>query len=194
MKVQSHLIRHGQTLLNAGRQRIRAFLDVPLDPTGEQQALQAALKVKDFPVSTVYCSPLLRARQTARPVAHLCEAPMALEKKCLPWNCGPKIEGQFTDEVLPLIIHYSNNPNEIPPGGEPFRAFTERFLQFLNSTLDKPQRNKDVVLVTHSRCVHLARAWQAAGRPKDYSYDKKRMGDYSNELPPGSVFSMDAVK
>lgn len=194
MKLQSHLIRHGATAFNEGRQKIRAFVDLPLAPLGEQQALQAALKIKDFPVSTVYCSPLLRTRQTARPIAHLAEAPVALEKSCLPWNCGPKISGQFVDEVLPLIVHYSNNPDEIPPGGEPFRAFTERFLQFLASTLDKPQRSKDVVLVTHSRCVHLARAWQAAGRPKDFSYDKKRMADYSGELPPGSVFSMDATK
>lgn len=188
---QCHLIRHGQTLLNAGRQKIRGYLDVPLDKVGEDQALQAALKVKDFPVSTIYVSPLLRARQTARPVAKLCEAPLVLEKACLPWYCGPKIEGQYVDEVLPLIIHYSDHPDETPPGGEPFGEFTARFLHFLNGVLSNPHRNKDVVVVTHSRCVHLARAWQAAGRPQDYSYDKARMGDYSGELPPGSVFTMD---
>lgn len=188
---QTHIIRHGETAFNAGKQKIRGYIDLPLDPNGEQQAVEAALKVKDFPVSMVFCSPMLRTRQTARPVAKVCEAPLVLEKACLPWYCGPKIEGQYVDDVLPLIIHYSDHPEETPPGGEPFGEFTMRFLQFLDGVLSNPNRNKDTVIVTHSRCVHLARAWQAAGRPKDYSYDKQRMGDYSGELPPGSVFSMD---
>ncbi len=65
------LIRHGATKINLenpprlqGREP-----DVPLSPTGEQQAQQTARFLAPWPVAAVYSSPLLRARQTAQRIA-----------------------------------------------------------------------------------------------------------------------------
>ncbi len=54
------LLRHGRTSYNDAR-RYQGRLDPPLSPEGA-----AALRAADFSPESVYCSPLLRARQTAR--------------------------------------------------------------------------------------------------------------------------------
>ena len=42
--------------------------DVPLNKTGEEQARRLAERTKDFEVSAVYTSPLVRAVNTAMPI------------------------------------------------------------------------------------------------------------------------------
>lgn len=193
MKPQVLLVRHGSTALNEGAERVRGYLDIPLSAKGEAEALQVALKLQDYAVGHVYCSPLLRARQTARPICAACHAPLVLEKKLLPWMLGSKIQGKLVAEVLPLIKHYANQPNDVPPGGEPFKAFSDRFLSFLSDIIFRAQRAKDVVLVAHSRNVQLAKAWEAAGRPKDFSYDVGVMNAYDKEMPNGQILALDCV-
>jgi probable phosphoglycerate mutase len=65
------LIRHGQTAWNvgAGPERFRGRIDLPLDATGQSQALSIANRLLNEPVAAAYCSPLLRTRQTVSPLA-----------------------------------------------------------------------------------------------------------------------------
>jgi broad specificity phosphatase PhoE len=66
-----YLLRHGATALNRlvpYRLQGRAT-DLPLDPEGVEQARSAASALGHVPVAAVYCSPLLRALETARIVA-----------------------------------------------------------------------------------------------------------------------------
>lgn len=65
------LIRHGQTAWNegAGEERFRGRTDLPLDANGQAQAGAVAARLKDEPLAALYASPLLRARQTAAPLA-----------------------------------------------------------------------------------------------------------------------------
>ena len=62
------LVRHGHTSLNkpGEDERLRAWLDVPLDETGMQEAVDTAEKLNGYPIETIYCSDLKRARQSAR--------------------------------------------------------------------------------------------------------------------------------
>ncbi|MDR3635581.1 MAG: histidine phosphatase family protein [Isosphaeraceae bacterium] len=66
-----YLLRHGATALNRlvpYRLQGRAT-DLPLDPEGVEQARCAAVALERVPLAAVYCSPLLRALETARIVA-----------------------------------------------------------------------------------------------------------------------------
>ena len=58
------LARHGQTADNANG-LILGHRDPPLSELGEQQAGQLAIQAKARGVVAIWCSPLLRARQTA---------------------------------------------------------------------------------------------------------------------------------
>ena len=66
-----YLLRHGATALNRlvpYRLQGRAT-DLPLDPDGIEQAHCAAAALERVPLAAVYCSPLLRALETARIIA-----------------------------------------------------------------------------------------------------------------------------
>lgn len=183
------LVRHGETALNEpGKERIRAFLNVPLNENGKQQAIQLALRLKDHNISRIYHSSLGRARETAKPISSVTGAPTIEDPRALPWRCGGAIEGQPVKDVLPAIKYYADHDTELPPkGGEAFRAFSDRFISMLKDRLHEARNmTSDTAIVAHSRCLQLARAWNAAGRPSDNSYNKNVMNDYSKELPPSS--------
>ncbi len=65
-----YLIRHGQTDYNVAR-RFQGRIDIPLNETGRQQALQLSnyLRSKQVVLHAVYSSPLSRALETAQVIA-----------------------------------------------------------------------------------------------------------------------------
>ena len=58
------LVRHGRTASNAAG-RIQGRADVPLDPTGLDEAHAVARALQRFGATALYTSPLSRARETA---------------------------------------------------------------------------------------------------------------------------------
>jgi probable phosphoglycerate mutase len=63
-----YLARHGQTPLNESGV-LRGLADPPLDQTGRDQARRLGAALGPRGLSAVIASPLLRAKQTAQPVA-----------------------------------------------------------------------------------------------------------------------------
>lgn len=66
------LVRHGQTMWNAGSasgEHFRGQIDVDLNETGIVQAQAVADRLADVDIAAVYASPLQRAIHTARPIA-----------------------------------------------------------------------------------------------------------------------------
>jgi len=69
------IVRHGQSTNNAGQLRVP---DPALTPLGQQQAkcTADALRAEYPAISALYCSPMLRALQTADPIRALYEEPV----------------------------------------------------------------------------------------------------------------------
>ena len=65
MKKNIFIFRHGQTDKNLAQKWQGSGCDDVLNETGKQQAKELADKVKDFELEKIYCSPLIRAKQTA---------------------------------------------------------------------------------------------------------------------------------
>ena len=58
-----YIVRHGQTDWN--KQKVmQGQIDVPLNETGKEQARELGEKLKDIVFDHIFCSPLLRTRQT----------------------------------------------------------------------------------------------------------------------------------
>ncbi|MPZ67386.1 MAG: bifunctional RNase H/acid phosphatase [Pseudonocardiaceae bacterium] len=82
------LLRHGQTAHSAQR-RYSGRGDLPLTELGEQQASAAARRLSPMDgVSAVVSSPLLRARQTAHPVADALGVPLTLHEGLIETDFG----------------------------------------------------------------------------------------------------------
>jgi probable phosphoglycerate mutase len=129
------LVRHGQPDWHPG-QRMRN--DPELTPLGHEQA--RLLATRDWGgVDELWVSPLVRARQTAEPLAEA----LGLEPRVSPWLAEitnpPHWDGSPWDEVSELFATLSRRPVEEMwdglPGGESFRQFHRRVTSGLEESL-----------------------------------------------------------
>jgi 2,3-bisphosphoglycerate-dependent phosphoglycerate mutase len=150
------LVRHGHTCLNVpGRdERLRGWLDIPLDDQGLQEAAETAERLADHPVEAIYSSDLRRARQTAEVLRRRTGAPrVAASKDLRPWNLGVFC-GQRVYDILPFLNLLNQHPDMVAPSGESFYQFYGRYSQRLNELMNLAQRSSgSVVAVTHVRNV-----------------------------------------
>jgi probable phosphoglycerate mutase len=147
------LVRHGRTVLNTAddHERLRGWLEVPLDEQGLREAEGTAQHVARYPVAQIYTSDLLRARQTAAAVANATGAPVFSALNLRPWNVGT-LAGQRVTEIAPILQRLEHDPSEAAPGGESFLNFYDRYSLALRELLLIASRAKrNVVVVTHVR-------------------------------------------
>jgi broad specificity phosphatase PhoE len=150
------LARHGETDYNAER-RFQGLLPVPLNETGRGQARELAELAATRGFVMLWCSPLLRARETAEIVG----ARIGLE----PIEDGRLVEtdaGDWTD--LPFSEVEAKDPQGMAaflnvdldfafPGGESYRAQTVRVVAALRDIAAEP---KPALVVCHGMVIRLA--------------------------------------
>lgn len=80
MTTTLYLIRHGETDYNLRRAVQGRRIDAPLNATGRAQAEQLGARFEDVPLTALYASPLVRARETAAAIgAHHPGLPVTLD-------------------------------------------------------------------------------------------------------------------
>jgi broad specificity phosphatase PhoE len=83
------LVRHGQT----ERSKIKAYsgrLDVALTAEGREQARRCAARLaSDGTIDAIFCSPLVRARDTARAIAAATGAPLTVDERLTEIDYAP---------------------------------------------------------------------------------------------------------
>jgi 2,3-bisphosphoglycerate-dependent phosphoglycerate mutase len=147
------LVRHGRTVLNTAddAERLRGWLEVPLDEQGLREAEETAQHVAKYPVAQIYTSDLLRARQTAAAVVAATGAPVFSTLNLRPWNVG-RLAGRRVAEILPILQRLERDPSLPAPGGESFLHFYERYTLALQELMKIATRAKhNIVVVTHVR-------------------------------------------
>lgn len=126
------MLRHGQTEYSAqGRYAGRA--EAPLTELGEHQAAAAAARLATTGgVVAVASSPLLRARQTARPVAEALDVPLTIHDGLTETDFGAW-EGltfaEARDRDPELHTQWLTDISVAPPGGESMEAVHRRVRQ-----------------------------------------------------------------
>jgi broad specificity phosphatase PhoE len=156
------LVRHGNTRLN-GDEKLRSWIDVPLDKKGLSQADQVGKQLKDKKFDGIVTSDLVRSMQTAKRISKQTDRPILESTRGLrPWNLG-EWSGKPVMESLDKIRTFATMfPNTAVPGGESFNAFKTRFSSTIKQ-LGESYPGKELVLVTHHRGDRLVEAWIAAG-------------------------------
>jgi broad specificity phosphatase PhoE len=166
------IIRHGQTKLNA-EDKIRSWLDIPLDEVGEEQAHELGETLRDDGVELdgLICSDLLRTEQTGIIVSRETGIPILGTTKILrPWNVGTFSgqDGKMVHKMMMECVH--NDPDKEIGGGESFNQFKFRILTGIIGILNA-HRGLKLGLVSHSRGERILHAWCAAGCPEDLEID-----------------------
>ena len=169
-----YLVRHGRTAFNrggAGKDTIRGHLDKPLTQEGVAEARKLGRELSKVDFREVYTSDLSRAKRTA-------EVIVAYQRKHIKidatddlrsWDLGPQFEGKPTDrETVNRIRSLVRNHGEKPTGGESFKAFVDRVLDYVKPIFAKAEREGLVcAIVAHGRTLQVIDLWVEAGCDED---------------------------
>jgi len=148
------LARHGQTYGNVER-RWQGWSDTSLNEVGQQQALRLAERLRPAKgqIDALYSSPLIRAYQTARPIALALDLPIRLVDGLKEFHFG-LIEGLTTPEFetrFPEAFDKWVNSTDFEftyPGGESRAGFFRRVSDTIEAIADR-HPGETVLVITH---------------------------------------------
>ncbi|HTA96052.1 MAG TPA: histidine phosphatase family protein [Solirubrobacteraceae bacterium] len=162
-----YLARHGQTAYNLER-RFQGHLPVPLDETGREQAADLAERAAagtSYGASFValWCSPLLRARETADIVAARLGLEPREEPRLMETDAGDWTDRLFTDvqdeDPDGFAGFIEGRPDFGFPGGE---SFAQQGVRVAAALADVERGDLPALVVCHGVVIRIA-LFQRAG-------------------------------
>ncbi len=146
------LIRHGETEWSAAK-RHTGRTDIALTPTGERQAVKLGQSLSGRRFASVFCSPLLRARETCRLAGYGDGANVIDDLR--EWDYGA-YEGKTTQEIRCEHPGWSVWTASIPRG-ESIEQVGRRAQRVIQRALGA---DGDVILFAHAHILRiLAACW-----------------------------------
>ncbi len=160
-QAQVYLARHGQTAYNH-EGRFQGQQQVPLDDTGRAQAAELAQRASGYGFRALWCSPLLRARETADIVA----AQLGLEPKedarLMETDAGDWTDLTFAEVRAQAPERFdafaAAEPGFSFPGGE---SFAEQEVRVSAALADIEKGELPALVVCHGMVIRAAFASRA---------------------------------
>ncbi len=151
------LIRHGQTDWNS-EGRWQGHIDIPLNASGLEQAQALAAHLKDQPITAIYSSDLLRARQTAATIAEALGLIVHDDARLRELNLGSfqgmtnaEISSQYPEQAVQMREDYLGFPF---PKGESRRMMQQRALAAFHEIVAK-EPGPEIAIVTHGGTIRV---------------------------------------
>ncbi len=146
--------RHGQTQWNR-ENKVCGRTDIPLTEAGFAQAELLAEKAEKMGLDLIIVSPMLRARQTAAPVAKRCGIPVYVDDRLIEQDYGifegvDRRDPGFLANKRQFAVRY--------PGGESMMDVAHRVYSLLEE-LKREYPDKRVLLVCHGGVCRLIRTY-----------------------------------
>lgn len=169
-----YLARHGQTAYNLER-RFQGHLPVPLDDTGREQARDLAERasagvgvgtgvgVGRTPFVALWCSPLLRARETADIIAERLRLTPREDARLMETDAGDWTDRLFADvhaeDPHGFAGFIEGRPDFAFPGGE---SFSQQGVRVTAALADVERGDLPALVVCHGVVIRIA-LYQRAG-------------------------------
>jgi broad specificity phosphatase PhoE len=162
--VSIYLARHGQTAYNL-EGRFQGQLPVPLDATGRAQAQDLAERVGAYDFRAMWCSPLLRARETADAIARRIGLEPKQDARLMETDAGDWTDRSFAEVRAEAPEQFAafvaGDPDFAFPGGESFAEQEDRVAAAL---ADVERGELPALVVCHGMVIRAAFA-RRTGRP-----------------------------
>lgn len=127
--------------------KYNGHIDIPISQNGKKQAKELAKRLKDIKFDKIYCSDLLRAKQTLELFELNQEVIYSEQLREKSWG---KHEGKSFDDILNEGIEYKNFQQWISDlDGEDIASYKNRVKKYLNDAIFK-DKSKNILIVTHS--------------------------------------------
>lgn len=148
-----YIIRHGKTEWN-NRKKLQGRTDIPLNEEGRTMARKAAKEYAHIHFDICYCSPLIRAKETAQILLENRDVPIIVDKRLseMCFGVSEGSEGYDRDESNPVNVLFKSPEKYIVPveNGESLADLYGRTGQFLKEVVDPLlKEGKDVLIVGH---------------------------------------------
>lgn len=145
-------MRHGKTDWNA-LYKLQGRVNVPLNDEGRQMAVEAGKKAKNINFDVCFCSPLVRARETADLFLQGRDVPVKVDERLQEMAFG-EYEGQKNCYEHPdwAVYNLFKDPaNYVADrGAESFDSLYKRTGEFLNEVvMPLVNEGKDVLIIGH---------------------------------------------
>jgi broad specificity phosphatase PhoE len=145
------IVRHGRTEWNRV-ERFRGRVDIGLDEVGMKQAVVAAKRISEWPISAIFSSPLRRAMDTAEIIAAPLELNVQPMSGIIDIDYG-SWQGLSTEQVVArndsLYSQWIESPQEVKfPDGESFTEVRERVASAIGDLIQRYPK-ETFVLVSH---------------------------------------------
>ena len=148
-----YIMRHGKTAWNAVH-KLQGKTDVPLNEEGRQMVEEAGKRYRDTHFDVCYCSPLIRARETAEAVLRGRDVPIITDARLEEMSFG------ICEGSMDFMVNPENPIHDLfcapekyvtpPEGGESLQALYARTGEFLREVVEPELRQgKDVLIVGH---------------------------------------------
>ena len=167
-----YVLRHGKTDWNE-QKRLQGRTDIPLNDEGRQMAREAAKEYKDINFDICYCSPLIRARETAELLLEGRDVEIIYDDRLKEMSFG-EYEGIANSFSIPdcpvnVIFQAPEKYTESVGGAETFEELFARTGDFLEKVAyPLVEQGKDVLIVGHG-AMNLSITCQAQNIPiKDF--------------------------
>ncbi len=148
-----YLMRHGRTDWNV-RHKLQGRTDIPLNEEGRQMARDAHDEYLDTHFDICYCSPLIRAVETAEILLEGRDVPIVKDDRLLEMCFGDYegIEHSFKIPDCPINVIFQDPASykESVGGAETIEELNARTKSFLDELVyPKIAEGKDVLIVGH---------------------------------------------
>lgn len=163
-----YIMRHGKTEWNA-LHKIQGRTDIPLNEEGRLMAEKAWEEYKDLYIDVCYCSPLIRAVETAQIVLKNREIPIIKDERLMEMSFGDYegIENSFAIPDCPINILFQK-PGEYHESIGAAETWEELFARtgaFLKEVIEPQlQEGKDILIVGHG-AMNASIICQVKGMP-----------------------------
>jgi broad specificity phosphatase PhoE len=150
------LARHGQTAYNL-EGRFQGQQPVPLDDTGREQAAELAERAAGYGFAALWCSPLLRARETAEIVSASIGLAPREDPRLMETDAGDWTDRSFADvqSEAPELFEefFTGAPSFAFPGGE---SFAQQEVRVDAALCDIEARSLPALVVCHGMVIRAA--------------------------------------
>lgn len=190
--VKLYIVRHSKTQWNMEK-RVQGHTDIPLNEEGLLLAKKTGAGMAHIPFDFAWCSPLLRAKETAQAILAGRTAPVLKEDErlkelgfgifeglcCLYGNPDPLCEK--------FRLFYKDTARYRPEGGaETIEALYDRLESFLSMVSgcdgQNPKETKNVLVVTHGAAMNAMLNLLSDGRLIDGFWSRPVAGNCGTAL------------
>ena len=148
-----YIMRHGKTGWNA-KKKLQGRVDIPLNEEGIEMAKKAREEYKHVHFDICFCSPLIRAKQTAHLVLEGRNIPIIEDERLVEMGFGicEGVENYAHNQDYPIHILFERPQDYSIPveGGESLQEVYARTGAFLKEVVEPLlKQGKDILIVGH---------------------------------------------